>query len=107
MEYTYEQLSHKTVAELRDIGHSLNNPDLKGIATLHKDKLLPILCRALGIDAHVHHQVVGIDKTTIKQEIRALKRERDAALLAKDLGKVRELREKVHHLKHQLRKSIV
>jgi hypothetical protein len=107
MDYTYEKLSVLTVAQLREIGHSLNNPDLKGIATIHKDKLLPMLCKALGIEAHQHHQAVGIDKTKIKQEIRALKRERDSALEAKDLAKVRDLREKVHHLKHLLRKSIV
>lgn len=107
MEYTYEKLSAMTAIQLRELGHSLNHPDLQGIATLHKDKLIPLLCGVLGIEAHPSHQAVGIDKTKIKQEIRALKRERDAALGAKDLAKVRDLREKVHHLKHLLRKSIV
>jgi len=107
MEYTYEILSTKTAAELREIGHSLNHPDLQGLATLHKDKILPLLCKALGIEAHARHQAIGIDKTKIKQEIRALKRERDAAIGAKDSGKVRELRERVHELKRLLRKSIV
>ena len=107
MDYTYEQLHAMTAAQLRELGHSLNHPDLKGIATLHKDKLIPLLCGVLGIEAHAHHEVVGVDKTKVKQEIRALKRERDQALAAKDTAKVREVREKVHRLKRLLRKSIV
>jgi hypothetical protein len=107
MDYTYDLLSAKTVTELREIGHSLNHPDLQGIAMMHKEKLLPLLCGVLGIEAHPSHRVVGVDKTKIKQEIRALKRQRDAALVAKDMGKVRELREKIHELKRILRRSIV
>jgi hypothetical protein len=107
MTHTYESLSAMTASELRDLGHSLNHPDLNGIATLHKDKILPLLCGVLGIEAHARHQAVGIDKTKIKQEIRALKRERDSALQAKDAAKVGELREKIHQLKRLLRKSIV
>jgi hypothetical protein len=49
MDYTYEKLSVMTAVQLRDLGHSLNHPDLEGIATIHKDKLLPMLCGALGI----------------------------------------------------------
>ncbi len=107
MEYTYEKLSAMTAAQLHEIGLALNHPDLHGIATMHKDKLLPLLCSVLGIEAHAHHHVVGIDKTKVKQEIRGLKRERDAALEGKDGAKVREIREKIHHLKRLLRKSIV
>jgi hypothetical protein len=107
MEYTYEQLSLMTASQLREIGHSLGHPDLQGIATMHKDKLLPLLCSVLGIEAHAHHQAVGIDKTKIKQEIRILKKEREAALAGKDGAKLREVRGKIHHLKRLLRKSIV
>ncbi len=107
MGYTYEQLSGMTAVQLREIGHARNHPDLPGIATMHKDKLLPLLCTVLGIEAHPHHVAAGIDKTKVKQEIRALKRERGAALEAKNGAKVREIREKIHHLKRLLRKSIV
>jgi hypothetical protein len=106
MDYTYESLSAMTATQLREVGHSLNHPDLQGLATLHKDKILPLLCKVLGIEAHAHHQAVGIDKSKVKLDIRALKRERDAALAAKDTGKLRELREKLHELKRPLRKSI-
>lgn len=107
MEYTYEKLSLMTAAQLREIAHSLNHPDLQGVAMMHKEKLLPLLCTILGIEAHVHHQVVGIDKTRVKQEIRALKKERAAALAGKESAKLREIREKIHRLKRVLRKSIV
>jgi hypothetical protein len=107
MEYTYERLSGMTVARLREIGHALNHPDLAGIATMHKEKLLPLLCTVLGIEARAHHTVVGVDKTKVKQEIRVLKRERDAALEGKDMAKVRDIREQIHRLKRLLRKSMV
>jgi hypothetical protein len=107
MEYTYDQLHKMKVAQLREIGHSLNHPDMKGIATLHKDKLLPLLCHVLGIEDHEHHEVVGIDKTKIKQEIRALKRERQSALENKDGAKLKEVRGKIHQLKRVLRKYTV
>ena len=107
MEYTYEQLHKMTVNQLRDIGHSLNHPELHGIATMHKDKLLPQLCNVLGIEAHAHHEVVGIDKTKVKQEIRALKKERESALQNKDHVSLKEVREKIHKLKRVLRKYTV
>lgn len=107
MEHTYASLSAMTVAQLREIGHGLDHPDLQGIATMHKDKLLPILCRALGVEAHVHHEVVGIDKAKVKREIRDLKKERTAALEGKDGEKLREVRERIHRLKRLLRKATV
>lgn len=106
MDYTYEQLSAMTVVQLREVGHALNNPELRGIATMHKDKLLPLLCSVMGIEVHHHHVRAGVDKAGIKQRIRALKKERDAALAAKDGARLKEVRAKIHDLKRTLRKSI-
>jgi len=106
MAHTYEELSKMTVARLREIGHELNHPDLAGIATLHKDKLLPLLCKVMGIEAHAHHEAVGIDKSVIKQKIRSFKKERLKALEAKDREKLAEVRQEIHKLKRLLRKSI-
>ena len=39
---------------------------------MHKEELLVALCTALGIQAHEHHEVVGIDKSKVKAKIRAL-----------------------------------
>jgi len=107
MEHTYDSLHAMTAAQLRELGHGLDRPELKGIATMHKDKLLPLLCTVLGIDPHPHRVAVGIDKTKIKQEIRALKVKRDAAMNSKDAAQLREIRNKIHHMKRLLRKSMV
>ncbi len=106
MAHTYEELSKMTVARLREIGHELNHPDLSGIATMHKDKLLPLLCHVMGIEDHAHHEVVGIDKAGIKQKIRGFKKERLKALEAKDGARLAEVRQEIHKLKRLLRKSI-
>ena len=80
-------------------------PDLTGLTALKKDKLVDLLCQKLGIDQHAHAKA-AIDKTAIKQAIRALKKERDAASLAKDKVRATELRHKIHHEKHRLRRAI-
>lgn len=107
MSYTYEQLSQITVAELRKIADGIDHEATKGHSTMHKDKLLPALCTALGIDTHVHHKVVGINKTKIKSEIKALKVKRTAAIEAKDYKQLKEIRDNIHKLKHTLRKHML
>ncbi|MBI4811488.1 MAG: hypothetical protein HY800_08655 [Ignavibacteriales bacterium] len=107
MSYTYEQLSKMTVVQLRQIADGIDHEATKGHSTMHKEKLLPALCQALGIEAHAHHEAMGIDKTKIKMEIRALKKERDTALQNKDSQKLHEVRDKIHKLKRELRKHIV
>ncbi len=108
MEYTYEILSKMNVSELRKIADGLTHEAVKGHSTMHKEKLIPALCTALGIEAHTHHHVVGsIDKSKIKQEIRALKVKRDAAIEAHDSAQLASIRHSMHHLKRLLRKSIV
>jgi cysteinyl-tRNA synthetase len=107
MSYTYEQLSQMTVADLRKIADGIDHEATKGHSTMHKDKLLPALCTALGIDAHVHYKVVGINKTKIKSEIKALKVKRSAAIEAKDYKQLKEIRDNIHKLKHTLRKHML
>jgi protein-arginine kinase activator protein McsA len=108
MSYTYDELSKMNVADLRKIADGVDHEATKGHSTMHKDKLLPALCQALGIEAHVHHHVVGaINKTKIKSEIKQLKVKRSAAIEAKDYAQLQEIRDKIHKLKHTLRKYIV
>ena len=108
MAHTYEELHDMTVAQLRKVADEIEDDErLHGHNTMHKEPLLKALCEVLGIDAHVHHEVVGIDKTAIKQQIRALKVERDAALEAKDRKKLKEVRRKIHRLKHRIHKATV
>lgn len=95
-----------TVAELREIALGLEREELKGVSTMHKEKLLPLLCKALGVEIP-HHHVVGIDKTTIKQKIRALKVQRDEAIRAGKRDELQRIREQIHALKRELRKYLV
>ena len=107
MTYTYEQLSRMTVTELRAIADGIEHEATKGHSTMHKEKLLPALCTALGIEAHTHHQVVGVDKAQLKSEIRQMKLKRAEAIKMKNYNELRAVREKIHHLKRFLRKHIV
>lgn len=107
MEYTYEQLSKMTVAELRKIASGIEDERIRGYTQLHKHELLERLCTVLGIDMHVHHRAVGINKTEIKGQIRRLKQERDEAIQAKDYKRLKEVRRQIHALKHKLRKAMV
>jgi hypothetical protein len=105
---TYEELKEKTVAELREIAKGLNHDAVHGFSQMNKEHLLPAICTALGIDMHEHHHaVVGIDKGTLKAQIRALKTQRDQALEAHDTGRLSVIRRQMHHLNHQIRSHTV
>lgn len=106
MAYTYEQLKEMTVVQLRQIAEGVQHDAVKGFSTMHKEKLLPALCTAFGIEAHVHHRVVGINKAQIKAAIRKQQLERDTALAAKDSRRQRAARKEIHKLKRKLRKAI-
>jgi hypothetical protein len=107
MSYTYEQLSKMTVVELRKIADGVEHEATKGHLTMHKEKLLPALCLALGIETHVHHEAKGIDKGQLKLHIRSLKKERESALQAHDSAKLKDIRMQIKKLKKTLRKAIV
>ena len=83
MDYPFEQLKHKTVAELREIAKGNEHEALQGYTQLNKEHLLVALSKALGIQ-HEHHDVVGVDKAAIKARIREVKKKRDEALSAHD-----------------------
>ena len=99
MAYTYEELRGKTVAELREIAKDAVN----GASQMNKDHLLPALCKALGIEAHAHHEAHGIDKQTLKAKMRDLKGERARALDAHDHHQLKSIRRQMHKLNHQIR----
>jgi hypothetical protein len=99
MAHTYDELKTKTAAELREIAKDT----VQGASQMNKERLLPALCQALGIEAHVHHAVDGIDKTEIKSQMRALKSARERALDTHDHLKLKEIRRQMHHLNHQIR----
>jgi hypothetical protein len=106
MAYTYDQLSLMTVAQLREIANGIDHEAVHGHSTMHKEKLLPALCIALGIEAHKHHVVKGLNKAEVKLKIRALKKQRDEALAAKKSEEYRKILREIHHLKNRLRAAI-
>ncbi len=106
MEYTFEQLKHKTVAELREIAKDNAHEALQGYTQLNKEHLLVALSKALGIK-HEHHQVVGVDKASIKARLREMKKKRDEALAAHDSAQLKIARRTMHRLKRQIHKATV
>ena len=104
MAYTYEQLSAMKVGQLREIAKGVEHEAVHGFLTMHKEKLVPALCKALGIDAHAHHAVIGVDKATIKLHIRELKAKRDAILKEKRTKELKPILRQIHDLKKELRK---
>lgn len=106
MAYTYEELKHKPLAELREIAAGIEHEAVQGYTQMNKDHLLPAICKALGV-SHEHHAVVGIDKTRVKQRIRELKKQRDAAQAAHDAAKLKTLRRSIHRLKRAINRATV
>jgi hypothetical protein len=107
MAYTYEDLKHRTVADLRVIAQGLPPETIQGFTQMNKEHLLVALCKALRVDMHAHHEVVGVDKAALKHRIRDLKERRDALVAAHDSAQLHEVRRQIHSLKRQLHKATV
>jgi hypothetical protein len=107
MAHTYEELHKKTVDELREIAKGLGPDAVKGYSQLNKEHLLPALCKALGIEAHAHHEVKGLDKPGVKAQLRALKAKRGEALAAHDGDLLKQIRRQRHRLNRKIRAATV
>ena len=107
MAHTYEELKGKTIDELREIAKGIEHEAVKGYTQMNKDHLLPALCRALGIDAHEHGAVVGIDKPAIKAKMRELREKRDAAIAASDRATLKAVRRQLHSLNREIRRHVL
>jgi len=106
MAYTFEELKHKTLAELREIAKGDDKEIVQGYTQMNKEHLVVALAKALGIQ-HVHHDVIGIDKGSIKARIKQLKTQREAALSAHDHAQLKVVRRTIHRLKRQIHKATV
>jgi hypothetical protein len=105
MAHTYEELKHKTVAELREIAKGLEHEAVKGYTQMNKDHLLVGVCKALGLDMHVHHHhEAGAERGKIKAKIKALKKKRDELLASKSREGLGAILGEIHGLKHRLRR---
>src|SRR6476620_7703450 len=105
-ELTFEQLRHKTLAELRDMAKGIEHEAVQGYTQMNKDHLAVAISKALGIQ-HEHHTVVGIDKRDIKARIRELKTQRAAAIEAHDHAQLKVVRRTIHRLKRRIHKATV
>jgi hypothetical protein len=107
MAHTYEELSGMTIAQLREIAAGIEHEAVRGHTQMHKEQVLRAICKALGIETHATHHVVGLDKPKVKGQIRGLKAKRAAALAAKDAKELKRLRHDIKRLKHKIRSAIV
>ena len=101
MAHTYDELKHKTVAELREIAKGLPHDAVQGYTQMNKEHLLPTLCKVLGLDTHEHHAVAAAGKSQIKARMHEIKSALAAA--ASDADRLHALRREYHHLNHGLR----
>jgi len=102
--YEYDDLKHKTVNDLREIAHESG---IEGSTQMNKDHLLQVICDKLGIEMHHHVEVVGIDKSAVKAQIKELKQKRQAALEARDGRELKQYRRKIRRLKRKMRRAMV
>jgi hypothetical protein len=104
MAYTYHELKSKTIQDLRALAKGVENQEaVQGYSQMNKEHLLPALCKALGVDTHEHHEVVGLDKPSVKAKMRELKQQREAALEAHDGERLKSIRRQLHHYNRQIR----
>jgi hypothetical protein len=106
MAYTFHELRLKTVQELREIAKDVQHDAVQGYSQMNKEHLLPALCKALGVEAHEHHEVTGIDKPAIKMKMRELKKKRDEAVGAHDGAALKSIRRQIHRLNRQIRAHV-
>jgi DNA-binding IclR family transcriptional regulator len=107
MAHTYEELKGKTVAQLREIAAGLEHEAVKGHSQMNKEHLLKALCTALTIEMHVHHEVVGLNKSEIKAKIRQLRKKRDDAIATHTRAELKMIRRRIHCLKRMIHKAAV
>lgn len=99
----WHAVSKMTATQLRE--ELAKDSSITGLSAMKKDKLVEMMCQKLGIERRVHGEV-AVDKTAIKKQIRALKKQRNAALEVHDKAKLAELRHQIHKQRHLLRRAV-
>ena len=107
MAYRYDELKHKTVTALREIAKTVEQHEaVQGYTQMNKEHLLPALCTALGVPIHERHDVKGLDKAAVKAQIRALKKDRDAAVVSSDGARLKARRRQIHALNRDIKRHL-
>lgn len=102
-------LEKMTIKELREIAMEIPHDHTEvAVVEMTKDQLVAFIKKAWGIeDKQPHKEKLATtkrDKLAIKAQIRALKREKEEALAAKDKKKTSLLRKRISRLKKLSRK---
>ncbi len=100
----YNEIKKMTAVKLREV-IAARDPGAQGLVGLKKDQLVDLLASKLGIAKHAHG-TVDIDKSAVKQKIRALKKQREDLLKSGDKHKLAEVRHAIHKQKHILRRAV-
>jgi len=99
-------LQKMTVVKLREEG--LKHSSIAGVYAMDKTQLIAALAAVYGIDIEAATKAAreqfAADKSTLKQTVRALKEQRDAALVAHDATQVKQLRLTMKKHKRTLRR---
>ena len=101
----FHELKGMTVAQLREVAKELGG--ITGSSQMRKGDLLKDICKHLKLDVHEHHEVVGVDKASIKRRIQALKEQRDVALNAHNHQELKNVRRQIHKLKRRIHRATV
>ena len=99
----YKSIAKMTAAQLRE--QLAKYPDVTGVTAMKKEKLVDLLAEKLGVQKHAHG-AVAVDKTSIKQAICALKKQRDEAMAAKDHERLASVHHAIHRQKRALRRAV-
>jgi len=102
MTLTYDELSSKTVAELREIARDA----VQGASQMNKEHLLPALCKALGVEMRAHHDGEGADTISVEGEPSAVRAERDRAIETHDHLRLKSIRRQIQDLNQQVREDM-
>jgi hypothetical protein len=97
----WHELEKKKVTELREMAKE--KLELTGTSGMHKADLVEALAQAMGIEKP-HKVAHGKGKTAIKQQIRALKAQRDEAMGKHDAATLQSARHEIHKLRRKLRR---
>jgi hypothetical protein len=98
-----QELEKMTVSQLREKAKEYE--DLTGVTGMTKPKLIAVLAEKLGID--LQDQVPeGIGRQELKNHIRQIKQERDAALQSRDREALQRARRRLKHYRRRLRRAI-
>ena len=95
-------LSKKKVDELRKMAKEV--PGVVAVTGMSKEELVGTMAKHLGIE-RPRKVVVGIDKASVKSEIRSLKKDREQALADSDRTSLKQVRKEIHKRKRVLRRA--